>query len=214
MTSCCTWIIYSRSQFAGEQGVKRESLGLKVLSMRSVIVIVLGSLLILWWSRKSLRHPSSHGFPRFFAFEAILVLVVLNVQHWFTYPRSIQQIASSLLLIISIVLVIWGVVLLRYHGESRPTIDGATEFEWENTSRLVTTGIYHYIRHPMYSSLLFLAWGTCLKFVSLVTFLLAVVATIALFLTAKIEEAEDVIRFGDEYRSYMKKTWRFVPFLF
>lgn len=179
----------------------------------SITVIVVASFLILWWSRKSLLHPSSHGFPRFFAFEAILVLVVINIPHWFRHPLGIQQIISWLLLIISIVLVVWGVALLRHHGESRPTADGAPEFEWENTNRLVTTGIYHHIRHPMYSSLLFLAWGACLKFVTLVTLLLAVVATIALLLTARAEEAEDIARFEEEYRNYMKKTWRFVPFI-
>jgi len=180
--------------------------------MGSIIAIVIGSFLILWWSRKSLLHPSSHGFPRFFVFEAILVLVVLNAQHWFTHPLGIQQIVSWLLLIISIILVVWGVVLLHHHGGSRPTTEGSPEFEWENTSRLVTTGIYHYIRHPMYSSLLFLAWGTFLKFVSLVTLLLTVVATIAIIITAKVEEVENIARFGEEYRNYMKKTWRFVPF--
>jgi len=64
----------------------------------------------------------------------------------------------------------------------------------------------------MYSSLLFLAWGTFLKFVSLVTLLLTVVATIAIIITAKVEEVENIARFGEEYRNHMKKTWRFVPF--
>lgn len=177
----------------------------------SIIVIVLGSFLILWWSRKSLLNHTSHGFPRFFSFESILILVVINVPHWFMYPLNIQQIISWLLLIISIVLVVWGILLLRSHGHSQPTTENLPEFEWENTSHLVTTGIYHYIRHPMYSSLLFLAWGACLKSVSFVTFFLAVVATVALFLTAKFEEVEDIARFGEEYRNYMKNTWRFIP---
>ena len=35
----------------------------------------------------------------------------------------------------------------------------------------------------------------------------------ALVLTAKTEEAENVRRFGNEYLDYMKRTRRFVPFL-
>jgi protein-S-isoprenylcysteine O-methyltransferase Ste14 len=31
--------------------------------------------------------------------------------------------------------------------------------------------------------------------------------------TAKVEEREDVARFGDEYREYMRRTRRFVPFV-
>jgi len=180
--------------------------------MLSIIIIVLASLTILWWSRNSLLHPSSRGFPRFFAFEALLILVVLNAPYWFIYPLDTQQIISWLLLILSIVLVMWGVVLLRGHGGSRSTTEGSPDFEWENTEHLVTTGIYRYIRHPMYSSLLFLAWGALLKFVSPVTLILTVVATIALVLTVRAEEAENIARFGEEYRNYMKKTGRFVPF--
>ncbi len=65
----------------------------------------------------------------------------------------------------------------------------------------------------MYSSLLFLAWGALLKSVSLITLILAGVATLALALTAKAEEAENIARFGEEYRNYMRGTSRFVPFL-
>ena len=78
---------------------------------------------------------------------------------------------------------------------------------------LVTTGIYRYIRHPMYSSLLFLAWGALLKSVTEITLTLAGVATLALIVTAKVEETENLDRFGDEYRDYMRRTRLFVPFL-
>jgi len=86
-------------------------------------------------------------------------------------------------------------------------------FEWENTEELVTKGIYRYVRHPMYSSLLFLAWGALLKSITLGTVILAGVATLALVVTAKAEEAENLSRFGEEYRNYMRRTRLFVPFL-
>ncbi len=86
-------------------------------------------------------------------------------------------------------------------------------FEWENTDKLVTTGIFRYIRHPMYSSLLFLAWGALLKSITIGTLILTGVATTALVATAKAEEAENLARFGTEYRNYMRRTRLFVPFL-
>ena len=181
--------------------------------MLRALVFVAGSVPIVWLSRRSLIHPSSHGFPRFWAFEAILGLVVLNAPYWFAQPLGAQQLASWFLLFVSIFLVVWGVVLLRRAGSSRAATEESDLFGWENTERLVTTGVYRYIRHPMYSSLLFLAWGTLLKSVSIGTFVLAVLATLALVATAKAEEAENVARFGQEYRDYMKNTRRFVPFV-
>lgn len=181
--------------------------------MVSTVVFAVGSIPIVWLSRRSLFHPASHGFSRFFAFEAILALIVLNAPHWFRHSFGTQQIFSWLLLFVSVVLVVWGVVLLRRFGRPRPTTDDSTAFEWENTENLVTTGIYRYIRHPMYSSLLFLTWGALLKSVSVITLVMAGVATLAIAATARTEEAENVDQFGQEYLDYMKRTRRYVPFV-
>lgn len=181
--------------------------------MISVVVIGVGSAAILWLSRRSLLHPASHGFYRFFAVEAILALVVLNAPHWFADPLAPHQLVSWLLLVASIVVGVWGVALLHRLGGPRRPAGESPNFEWENTERLVTTGIYRYMRHPMYASLLFLAVGALLKFVSLITLVLAAIATLALAATAKAEEVENVIRFGSTYRDYMRRTSRFVPFV-
>jgi len=181
--------------------------------MVSTFIFAIGSTPIIWLSRRSLLNPASHGFFRFFAFEAIFALIVLNAPHWFTEALSGQQLVSWFLLIVSVVLVVWGVILLRRFGRSRPTSGDSPVYEWENTESLVTTGVYRYIRHPMYSALLFLAWGALLKSVTVSAVVLAVVATLALVATAKAEEGENVTRFGQEYRDYMKQTRRFLPFV-
>jgi len=183
------------------------------MGMISSIVLAAATLAILWWSRKSLLHPSSHGFPRFFAFESILALIVLSAPHWFANPFAALQIVSWVLLMISIVLVVWGVVLLHLQGKPKPVTDDSPEFDWENTGQLVTTGIYRYIRHPMYSSLLFLTLGALLKSISLAAVMLAVIACLAVVLAARAEEAENIARFGEAYRIYMRRTRRFLPFL-
>lgn len=181
--------------------------------MISIIIFILGSLAIIWISRASLRHPRSHAFPRFFAFEAILALIIINAPHWFVFPVPIQQVISWLLLVISIVFVVWGVIDLRSTGKAVPPPEGSPMYEWENTERLATTGIFGYIRHPMYSSLLFLAWGALLKSVTTGTLVLVGVATLALVATARAEEVENLARFGTEYQTYMRRTRLFLPFL-
>lgn len=181
--------------------------------MLRIGVFLLLSVPILWVSRRSLVRPTSHGFYRFFAFETVLGLLVLNVPHWFARPFGGRQFVSWFLLCVSGVLVVWGYVMLRRHGGFRPAAEARPAFEWENTGRLVTTGIYRYIRHPMYASLFFLAWGAVLKSVTLDTFLLGVGASLALMATAGTEETENLARFGEEYRAYMRRTRRFVPYL-
>ena len=85
---------------------------------------------------------------------------------------------------------------------------------FEKTSALVTSGIYHYIRHPLYSSLLFLTWGIFFKALTWPGLLLALAATLLLVATARADEAECLIFFGEPYQDYMRRSKRFVPFLF
>lgn len=179
-----------------------------------VVVFLLGTALLAYLSRASLAVPRSHGFYRFFAWVAILALFVLNVDVWFRDPFSWHQIISWALLVISALLVIGGVRLLTHRGAPDAARDEVPMVAFEKTTRLVTTGLYRYIRHPLYSSLLFLAWGVFFKAPSWLGGVLAVVATLALVATARVEEAEDVRFFGQEYQEYMRHTKMFVPFLF
>ena len=188
--------------------------------MRPIAVAQLAALAALsvpiaWISRASLRRPGTHGFYRFFAWEAILGLLVLNARSWFRDPFSRHQVVSWILLIVSFVPLAFGVRTLRAHGNpttSRP--DDAELLAFEKTTTLVDTGIYRYIRHPLYSSLLCLAWGLFFKAPSRIGGLLVVAATAALVATAKADETECLRYFGPAYREYMATTKRFVPFLF
>jgi protein-S-isoprenylcysteine O-methyltransferase Ste14 len=180
-----------------------------------ILLFLLVNLPIFYISRASLRHPGSHGFFRFFAWEAILALFLLNVDAWFRNPFSSHQIISWILLLASFLPLILGVRELQRHGRTEAHRTGdSTLLAFEKTTRLVTTGIYRYIRHPLYSSLLLLTWGIFFKLPSLTGFILVLLATLFLVLTAKADERECRRFFGDSYQDYMTRTKMFVPFLF
>ncbi len=177
------------------------------------IILVAASAPLAWLSRSPLRDARSHGFYRFFAWEAILAEIVLNLDYWFHDPFGITQIASWFFLIVSGFLVIHGVLSLRM-GKPNNTRDDPSLIGIERTTELVTVGAYRYIRHPIYSAGLFIAWGACFKNPSLITVSLAAIATFFLTVAAKKEEAENMRFFGSAYQSYMTRTKMFVPFLF
>jgi protein-S-isoprenylcysteine O-methyltransferase Ste14 len=182
--------------------------------MFMLLAFVVGSVIIVYVSRASLRAPRSHGFYRFFAWETILALTVVNLGHWFDHLFAWHQLISWCLLIVSLFLVIHGLSLLKQMGKQNAQRNDAPMLEFEKTTTIVTAGAYQYIRHPLYSSLLFLAWGVAFKVPSWLNGLLALVATLFLAATAKAEEAEDIRFFGAPYQEYMKKTKMFIPFLF
>jgi protein-S-isoprenylcysteine O-methyltransferase Ste14 len=172
------------------------------------------TLLLVYVSRASLRNLRLHGFYRFFAWELIAVLVILNLDDWFVAVLSWHQLISWVLLGLSIFLVIHGVRLLRLIGkpDARRADEGLISVE--KTTQLVTVGAYQFIRHPLYSSLLCLAWGAFFKSPSWIGSLLAIGASLFLTLTAKAEEAENSRYFGPMYQAYMKRTKMFIPYVF
>jgi protein-S-isoprenylcysteine O-methyltransferase Ste14 len=187
---------------------------LDTLTITKVACFLLCTACFAHLSRASLRAPSSHGFYRFFAWEVILVLVLLNIDAWFREPFSWHQLISWPLLILSALLVIFGVLLLERMGEPDAQRDDVPMVAFEKTTTLVTRGAYRYIRHPLYSSLLFLAWGVFFKAPSWLGGMLAIIATLFLVTTARVEEAENLRFFGEAYKEYIKRTKMFVPFLF
>jgi protein-S-isoprenylcysteine O-methyltransferase Ste14 len=175
--------------------------------MIRLIIFIVISVGFFVWSWPFLRNPRSHGFFRFFAFEATVALILLNVVQWFQNPLSAHQIVSWVLLGASLIMAIHGFYLLGILGKAK-------NYNIEETMALVKVGAYQYIRHPLYSSIFFMAWGVFFKDPSLLGIILVVVIMAFITATAKVEEKENLSKFGADYAEYMKGTKMFIPFFF
>lgn len=170
--------------------------------------------LLAWVSRGPLGAPGSHGFYRFFAWEGMLALLLLNfggVGRWFADPLSLRQVVSWVLLFGSLVPASLGALELRRRGAVRRDRHDPSLFAFEKTTRLVTTGVYGSIRHPLYASLVLLTWGVFWKRPSWIAVALAAAASGLLVATAIVEERENLRFFGEEYRAYRLATRMFIP---
>jgi protein-S-isoprenylcysteine O-methyltransferase Ste14 len=172
----------------------------------SLIIFIPATLLIIAFSWfLSIKNKRYHGIARFFSFESIFILVVLNCKIWFIEPFSMLQIISWTLLILSLYFAIAGFILLKKIGKP--------DTNFENTSVLVKEGLYKYIRHPLYLSLSLAGTGAMIKDPGPLQLLFGVVNLAAIWLTARIEEKEMITRFGKEYQQYMKETKMFIPYI-
>ena len=88
-----------------------------------------------------------------------------------------------------------------------------TLFGFEKTTVLIESGIFKRIRHPMYGSLLYLAWGILLRNIEASLSVVALIATCSGVLAALMEERENIEYFGDKYRHYMMRTHMFIPYI-
>ncbi|MBN1388862.1 MAG: isoprenylcysteine carboxylmethyltransferase family protein [Bacteroidales bacterium] len=181
--------------------------------MDKYIIFATLSIPVIIISWRTLFDLRSHGFYRFLSWECILWLFAANYRYWFVEPFSVRQIFSWIFLVISACVVIMGVVQMKRKGRPGRDSRQKTLYRFEKTSHLVDTGIFRYIRHPLYSSLLFLTWGIFLKHITVTLLIISILSSLFLFITALIDEKECIDYFGDEYRQYMKRTRRFIPFL-
>ena len=176
------------------------------LTMNYVALLfgTLGIIIFSWFF--SIKYKRYHGITRFFVFESAYILLLLNFRFWFINPLSIHQLISWILLMLSGYTGIEGYLLLKRQGKS--------EKSFENTSVLVKSGLYGYIRHPLYLSVFLFGIGVMFKDLQQTQLILGAIILIAIYFTALIEENEMIAKFGDEYRKYMKETKMFIPFIF
>jgi protein-S-isoprenylcysteine O-methyltransferase Ste14 len=80
--------------------------------------------------------------------------------------------------------------------------------------KLVTHGIYKHIRHPISLAAILYSIGIPLVFSSLYGFAIMLVLIPLILYRLRIEERMLIEKFGDEYRQYMGKTKKLIPFTY
>ena len=87
--------------------------------------------------------------------------------------------------------------------------------ETRKEHKLVTDGLYGYVRHPMYSSFALFALAQFLLLQNWIAGPIGLVGFgLLFFLRVPREERVMIETFGDEYRDYMRRTARIIPWIY
>ncbi|MFX1259693.1 MAG: methyltransferase [Promethearchaeota archaeon] len=131
----------------------------------------------------------------------IVLIVSLDFVFGSTFLLPINQIWMVILgfILITIGFFIW--------SKSRKAINKAYK-----ESKLVTTGIYGHMRHPLYASfILFLIPGVACLFNSWILFLIPIICYIIFRITIKKEENYCMEKFGEKYAHYRESVYAIFP---
>ena len=145
----------------------------------------------------------------FYGFVALSVFASLWVDRWLSLPRwsfSWWSLGLSIpLLILGWLISGWPVVAFSRAG--------GTPVPFNPPPRLITNGLYAYIRNPMFLGgfLFLLGLGVLLGSLSLTFIFTPVLIVLYVFYVKAVEEKEMEKKFGQEYLEYKKRVPMFIP---
>lgn len=123
----------------------------------------------------------------------------------FTGPIFPTKWWSIMMLVIGALIGIWSIYTLRLGNLN------LTPHVREGGS-LVAKGPYRFIRHPMYTGLIIIAWAFVGNFPTTLRIIFAVVLTISLVIKLHLEEQYLKLSFP-LYSEYISKTKKLIPFI-
>ena len=140
-------------------------------------------------------------------FLAWLVVMPLDAVrfHWSQMPRVLQVVGAALMLCS------FYLFFLTFRENSY--LSPAVRIQAEREQTVVTTGPYHYVRHPMYATALIFLAGTSLLLGSWLGLLVAFLLTIAIAVRAVLEERTLRAELPG-YEAYMTQVkYRLIPYV-
>ena len=128
--------------------------------------------------------------------------------NWSLLPQKLWMLPAAGLLLTA------GGLCIRFLSRRTLGRHYSVRVETSQAHRLVTTGMYRYVRHPAYLGLLCLFFGIPLCEGSWGGLLLAALGGLpSILYRIQIEEKALNQWFGEEYRYYSQNSWRLIPYI-
>lgn len=156
-------------------------------------------------------------FRKFFKREKRLVLwvsIVFNstyILYWFSPFLNWATILPFAFRVMGVIISIYGLYLFWLTHKTLGA-NWSPLLEVRKEHKLITTGIYKHIRHPMYTAIFLFTVGLGLISANFMVLLLPVITfSILCYIRIGDEEGMMVSWFGDEYILYKRNTGKFFP---
>lgn len=156
-------------------------------------------------------------FRKFFKREKQLVLwvaIVFNstyLLYWFTPLLAWATLLPFMIRVTGVVISTYGLYLFWLTHKALGA-NWSPLLEVRKEHKLITTGIYKHIRHPMYTAILLFTLGLGLISANLVVLLLPLIVFCVLcYIRISDEENMMISWFGDDYILYQRRTGMLFP---
>ncbi|MEJ2701703.1 MAG: isoprenylcysteine carboxylmethyltransferase family protein [Sedimentisphaerales bacterium] len=100
----------------------------------------------------------------------------------------------------------WAVIALENQFSTDVTI--------QDDHKLITKGLYRYLRHPRYLGIILFLSGVSMVFHSWIAFIFAAASVPVLIWRIQDEEKLMHQEFADAWQAYTKRSWRLIPYVY
>jgi protein-S-isoprenylcysteine O-methyltransferase Ste14 len=130
------------------------------------------------------------------------------------WPRFASYRPEPILFLLGVLAAMGAITLFRLTHKALGKM-WSVSLQLREGHKLVTSGVYRTLRHPMYSAFWLMALAQALLLPNWVAGLAGLVGFGLLFaLRIGPEERMMEEAFGDEYRAYRDRSWRIIPFIY
>ena len=138
-----------------------------------------------------------------FGIQVALLVLFVWLPKGLTGPlRDLLHWIGASMIVLGLIIVVWGIIQLREQLSPLPSPSSG--------AKLIKTGIYAVIRHPIYSGFLLAVFGLAISEANAIRFVFALALMIFFTIKAGYEERRMVEVFP-EYDDYKLRTGRFFP---
>lgn len=135
----------------------------------------------------------------------VLIVVPFTIESSLIVVVDTVSILGALLVAVGLVFIAITISMFIYIGRG-------TLAPWHPTRRLITSGIYSYVRNPMITSVLTVLLGETLIFHSIRIFIWFIVFFFLNHIYFVLSEEPGLVkRFGEEYLEYKRNVPRWIP---
>ncbi len=185
----CCWVIFGLYWFISASSVKstQETRGWLAGNWHGIFLLIGGLFL------SNLPFLSGFGTP----ISSLTILLV---------PHSI---------VINVVIIVFAVTGLIVALIARRTLAGnwSRAVAFKEDHELITTGLYHYVRHPIYTGVLLMILATALSVGTLSAGIGFVIIVLGLWFKLRAEEELLTVHFPKEYLAYKDRTKALIPYV-
>jgi protein-S-isoprenylcysteine O-methyltransferase Ste14 len=174
-------------------------------------IFLLYWIIAAFWTKRTAEKPGwSHSW--LIRGAVLVVLLLLTRRSVPGLPNRVLWAYASAIGIIAMALTALGLMILVW---ARATLAGnwSADVVLKENHELIERGPYRYVRHPIYSGVILMAFGCTLWWGTAVALVVMIGLPIVLWLKLSQEERLLTRHFPDEYPRYKLRTKALVPFI-